>query len=64
MKTTFNTGKVQIGKYYEPPKRFESSLDMDLIQRALITKRRPPSRWLAVYGVTLASVLAALFLMR
>lgn len=41
MKTTFNTGKVEIGKYYEPPRRYESTYDMDRLQLALIDSARP-----------------------
>lgn len=41
MKTTYNTGKIEIGKYYQPPKRYESSMDMDRLQLALIEKRTP-----------------------
>lgn len=32
MRTPYNTGKVQIGKYYEPPKYVEEDRDMIAIQ--------------------------------
>jgi hypothetical protein len=40
MKTPpFNTGKVLIGSHYEPPRRYEASLDMEQLQTALIERR-------------------------
>jgi putative ubiquitin-RnfH superfamily antitoxin RatB of RatAB toxin-antitoxin module len=34
--TPYNNGKVQIGKYYQPPKYIEQDRDMILIQSYLI----------------------------
>lgn len=64
MKTTFNTGKVEIGKYYEPPRHYESSLDMDRLQDALL--RRPGRiqiKSAVIYG-SLLSAVGVLFLLR
>ena len=36
MNTPYNNGKVQIGKYYQPPKYVEQDRDMLLIQSYLI----------------------------
>lgn len=36
MNTPYNNGKVQIGKYYQPPKYIEQDRDMILIQSYLI----------------------------
>ena len=47
----YNTGKVEIGKYYQPPRRYESSLDMDRLQLALISKRKPKYWPWAVYAL-------------
>lgn len=65
MKNTFNTGKIEIGKYYEPPRRFESSLDMDRLQRALL--RRPRSfdrKSVTTYVTLVAAVLGLAVLLR
>ena len=35
----FNTGKVQIGIRYEPPRRYEMSRDMETLQRKLLEER-------------------------
>jgi len=63
VKTTYNTGKVEIGKYYQPPRRFESSLDMDRLQDALL--RRPgrfPVKSAVIYGSLIATVGVLFFL--
>ena len=36
MITPYNNGKIQIGKYYQPPKYVEQDADMLLIQSYLI----------------------------
>lgn len=62
--TTYNTGKVEIGKHYVPPRRYESSLDMDRLQDALL--RRPgrfPLKSAVIYGFLLAAV-GVLYLLR
>ena len=60
MKSTFNTGKVEIGKYYEPPRRFESSLDMDHLQSALLRRPRSFNRKSVTTYVTLATAVLGL----
>lgn len=63
MKTTYNTGKVEIGKYYQSPRRYESSLDMDRLQDALL--RRPgrfPVKSAVIYGCLIATAGVLFFL--
>lgn len=60
MKTTYNTGKVEIGKYYEPPRHYESSYDMDRLQSSLINKPRTRHwPWAAYALVSLVILLIA-----
>lgn len=64
MRHTYNTGKVEIGKYYEPPRRYESSLDMDRLQAALLRRKQPlPIKSAVIYG-SLLSTVGVLFLLR
>ena len=44
MRTPYNTGKVQIGKYYQPPKYVEQDSDMITIQGWLIGENREARR--------------------
>ena len=40
MNTPYNTGKVQIGKYYQKPLRIEQDADMIELQGCLLGKSR------------------------
>jgi hypothetical protein len=40
MNTPYNTGKVQIGKYYQKPLRIEQDDDMIVLQGYLLGKSR------------------------
>lgn len=55
----YNTGKILIGKYYEVPKRYEASHDMELLQSALTSKDKP-SAW--IWVVYTLAVIAFIFL--
>lgn len=64
MRHAYNTGKIEIGKYYEPPRRYESSLDMDRLQAALLKRRQAlPVKSAVIYGCLL-SIVGVLFLLR
>lgn len=56
---------LQIGIYYEPPRKFEISGDMDRLQSALIGRHQPIGSYVkewAGYLVLLGTVLVCLFL--
>lgn len=44
MRTPYNTGKVQIGKYYQPPQYVEQDRDMITIQGWLIGENKEARR--------------------
>jgi hypothetical protein len=44
MQTPYNNGKIQIGKYYQPPKYVEQDSDMLTIQGWLIGESREAKR--------------------
>jgi hypothetical protein len=64
-KQVYNTGKVEIGKYYEPPKVYVRSRDMELLQRALLGERGIKlSVVMTCYVVFLALIVGGAFLLR
>lgn len=64
MRTPYNTGKVQIGKYYQPPKYVEQDSDMITIQGWLIGEskeaRRNRQANLAYIALLVVSVIVAI----
>ena len=64
MRTPYNTGKVQIGKYYQPPKYVEQDSDMITIQSWLIGEskeaRRNRQANLAYIALLVVSVIVAI----
>jgi hypothetical protein len=62
----FNTGKVQIGVRYEPPRRCEMSRDMERLQDGLLQHKRERRIEAGVYiiGVVVAVALSVVWVMR
>jgi hypothetical protein len=63
MNTPYNTGKVQIGKYYQKPLNVEQDADMIQIQSWLIgdNKQARQRYWANVlYSITLVVMIVAM----
>jgi hypothetical protein len=65
MNTPYNTGKVQIGKYYQKPLRTEQDDDMIVLQGYLLGKSRTARMERIAkriyYGMVVVCVVAIIF---
>jgi hypothetical protein len=65
MNTPYNTGKVQIGKYYQKPLRTEQDDDMIVLQGYLLGKSRTARMERIAkriyYGMVVVCVVAMIF---
>ena len=65
MNTPYNTGKVQIGKYYQKPLRVEQDDDMIVLQGYLLgkskTARMERMAKRIYYGMVVVCVVAMIF---
>ena len=65
MNTPYNTGKVQIGKYYQKPLRVEQDDDMIVLQGYLLGKSRTARMERMAkriyYGMVVVCVVAMIF---
>ena len=65
MNTPYNTGKVQIGKYYQKPLRVEQDDDMIVLQGYLLGKSRTARMERMAkriyYGLVVVCVVAMIF---
>jgi hypothetical protein len=65
MNTPYNTGKVQIGKYYQKPLRIEQDDDMIVLQGYLLGKSRTARMERMAkriyYGMVVVCVVAMIF---
>jgi hypothetical protein len=65
MNTPYNTGKVQIGKYYQKPLRVEQDDDMIVLQGYLLGKSRTARMERIAkriyYGMVVVCVVAMIF---
>jgi hypothetical protein len=65
MNTPYNTGKVQIGKYYQKPLRIEQDDDMIVLQGYLLGKSRTARMERIAkriyYGMVVVCVVAMIF---